>query len=219
MNGHEQLELYFNEIAALYSKSFGEPSTEALPFQKDSHKWLNYFYKSPPFRHIHLEYYSADKICALHSNIFPNPLVDVPILGFDAISIGGRVTGLFFDFTPTVSDKEHLKRALLNMGNRYKSPKRSLPEWGTFFSTAFFCVSPTEEELPKIMDDVKRYIGHYLIVAEDLVREYNYNIDVQKNYCDGQKQNDKTFKALAVEIGEDNAKLFLDKYLFPEVEK
>ena len=158
MHSHTQLNNYFNELSLLFLEYFGSPKSKKLPFQKDIHTWLNYFYKSPAFRHIHLEYYKTDKICVLHSNVFPDPLVDVPIMGFDLIAIGNKITGLFFDFTPTVTTSAMLENSLKNIGNRYKSEKRKLPEWATFFSDNFYCVAPLESEMDSIFKDILRYI-------------------------------------------------------------
>jgi hypothetical protein len=54
------------------------------------------------------------------------------------------------------------------------------------------------------------------LYRDELLR-YNLKIKKQNLYCEGQKKNDKTLKALAAEIGEKDAKLFLNNYLFPEI--
>ena len=214
-----KLQEYFNEFSLLFKENFGDPEAVKLPFQKDVHSWLNYFYKSPTLRHIHLEYYKAKNICVLHSNIFPNPMVDLPIFGFDMIAIGDKITGLFFDFTPTLTSSAVLENGLSNMRKRYKSEIRKLPEWADFFSDHFYCVSPLKEELDGIIKDIIYYTTHYLRMCKDVEANYYYNINAQNEYCYGQKKNDKTFKALAAEIGQDNAKEFLQTYLFPEIAK
>ena len=140
-------------------------------------------------------------------------------MGFDMIALGDKITGMFFDFTPTLSNSALLENGLNNLGKRYKSEKRSLPEWADFFSNKFFCVAPLENELADIMSDIMRYINYYLEMCKEKEIEYFYNIEKQNSYCSGQKKNNKTFKALAAEIGEDNAREFLQTYLFPEIAK
>lgn len=208
---------YFNELSILFKEYFGDPEAKVLPFQKDKHSWLNYFFKSPVYRHIHLEYYSTSKIRVLHSNIFPSPLVDLPIMGFDLIEIGGKITGLFFDFTPTVSIFHAMQHSLENLHSRYKSKKRALPEWATFFSDRFYCVTPEPNEMDKIFKDIKHYTRQYLEFGRGKLEEYTFNIAIQNGYCKGQQKNDKTYKALSAEIGEKDAKTFLKKYLFPQI--
>lgn len=215
----ESIQECFNKFSILLKESFGDPEAIKLPFQKDVHSWLNYFYKSPVLRHVHLEYYKAKSIVVLHSNIFPNPMVDLPIFGFDMIAIGDKITGLFFDFTPTLTSSAVLENGLSNMHKRYKSEVRKLPEWANFFSDHFYCVAPLKEEMDAIFNDILYYTGHYLRMCKDTEADYYYNINAQNEYCAGQKKNDKTFKALAAEIGDDNAKEFLQTYLFPEIAK
>ena len=87
MEAHNKIKSYFLELANLFEKQFGVPDNKILPFQKSTHEWLNYFYKSSLFRHIHLEFYKTDKICVLHANTFSDARVDLPILGFDMIAL------------------------------------------------------------------------------------------------------------------------------------
>jgi hypothetical protein len=218
MSSHNLIQEYFYELSSLFKEEFSEPRTDKLPFQKDTHEWLNYFYSSPIFRHIHLEYYKTDKLCVLHSNIFPKPLIDMPIMGFDMIAIGEKITGLFFDFTPTVTTSSILEHSLKKLKGRYNSIQRKLPEWATFFSNDFYCVTPDASELLNILKDIKRYIEHYLYMGRGLREEYEYNIHIQNGYCKGQQKNDKTLKALAAEIGSADAETFMVKYLFPEID-
>lgn len=209
---------YFNKLSVLFKEYFGDPKCKKLPFQKDTHEWLNYFYKSKVFRHVHLEFYKTNKICVLHSNIFPNTYTDFPILGFDMIAINDRVTGIFFDFTPVVNYYDNLSLLLRRLDKRYKDQKRALPEWADFFSSYFFCVSPKQEDLSNILSEIFEDISYYL-TSSVLLREYHErNIKTQNLYCKGQQKNDKTFKALAAEIGKDDARLFMEKYLFPSID-
>lgn len=218
MNSHTQISNYFNELSALFKEYYGDPTAEKLPFQQDTHEWLNYFFNSPIFRHIHLEYYKTDKLCVLHSNIFPEPLVDLPIMGFDLIAIGDKITGLFFDYTPTFTTSHSLKHCLENLHSRYNSKKRPLPEWATFFSDNFYCVAPDSNEMDAIFDYIKLCIKHYCDFGKTKLEEYELNVAVQNTYCEGQQKNDKTFKALAAEIGKADAETFMCKYLFPKIE-
>jgi hypothetical protein len=203
----------------LFIEYFGIPKSEKLPFQKESHKWFNYFYKSPVFRHVHLEYYKTDRLCVLHANTFPEPLVDLPIMGFDLIAIGNKITGLFFDFTPTASDSHALKHCLENLHYRFTSEKRDLPQWATFFSDRFYCVVPKPEEIELLFSEISRCISYYLDISSEKKNNYILNTCIQNTYCKGQQKNDKTLKALSSEIGDKDANLFMTKYLFPIIDK
>jgi hypothetical protein len=217
MDAHSLIKEYFHQIAKEFDENFSSLSSKKLPFQKDTHEWLNFFYQSPLFRHIHLEYYKTDKICVLHANTFPVPLADIPILGFDMIALGNKISGLFFDYTPTFATYSKLEYDLDKLHTTYNSEKRQLPEWANFFSNKFYCVGPLPEELPNILNDIKQSFNNYFEIYKDELLRYNLKIKKQNTYCIGQKKNDKTFKALAAEIGGKDAKKFLNKYLFPEI--
>lgn len=217
MDSHKLIKEYFTELTNSFNNVFGPPLDKKLPFQRDAHEWLNYFYSSPLYRHIHLEFYKTDKICVLHANTFPDPRIDIPMLGFDMIALGNKITGLFFDYTPTFVTHSKLESDLDRLHTKYKSEKRQLPEWADFFSNKFYCVSPQLEELSNIILDIKQSINNYFEIYKDELLRYNLRIKKQNTYCQGQKKNDKTFKALTTEIGEKNASLFLNDFLFPEI--
>jgi hypothetical protein len=217
MNSQKQIKVYFDELSKTLDKHFGPHTNKELPFQKPEHEWLNYFYNSTAFRHIHLEYYKTNKICALHLTILPTPFFDYPILGFDMISLGDKITGLFFDITPTITEYKDLSQNLIHLNDKIKSVKRPLPEWADIFSKNFVCVTPDAQELPDIFNSVVSYIIGYLAFSNLIINKYQQNIDVQNRYCQGQKKNEKTFKALTAEVGKENAQLFFDDYLFPEI--
>lgn len=218
MEAHKNIKEYFLELVEVFDNAFEKSENKKLPFQKDIHEWLNYFYLSPILRHIHLEYYKTDKICVLHANIFPISSIDIPILGFDMIALGNKITGLFFDYTPALTTFAKLEYDLDKLNTTYtKSTKRQLPEWANFFSDKFYCVEPDQEELSNIFNDIKRSVQNYFNLYNDELLRYNLKIKKQNMYCKGQKNNVKTLKALASEIGMNNAKIFLNEYLFPEI--
>jgi hypothetical protein len=222
MNSHVKIKEYFEKLHNVLNLSLGDYKDIILPFEGKSNKedeWVNRFYSNKVFRHSHLEYYKTDRICVLHSNTFPNLFVDMPIMGFDLIALGDKITGIFFDFTPVNTPDYLLRCCLKDLKNKFKSPQRPLPEWANFFSEDFYCVSPLPEELDEIVDYISESINYYLETAiqnNDVF--WRKNLQKQNEYCIGQKKNDKTFNALAAEIGKDNAKKFLDDYLFPEID-
>jgi len=221
MTSHEKLKQYFLKINDTLRNSVGCFSDKELPFDGKSGldgEWINRFYTNPIYRHVHLEYYKTNKISVLHSNAFPNCFVNAPIMGFDVISIGEKITGLFFDLTPIDELDYVLNSFLKDLKKDFKSPQRPLPEWATFFSNNFYCISPLEEELDNIIDRINDTIKYYLEYVSVNNSQHKKIIQKQNEYCIGQKKNNKTFNALAAEIGKDNAELFLNKYLFPQID-
>jgi hypothetical protein len=214
----DKLREFFDLLTQDFTSTFGYPE-RPTPY-KDQYNtnliWINNVYTSPIFRHIHIQYYKTNKIGIVHANIFPNTTTDIPILGLDFIEIGNKITGFFFDITP-INANQILQKNLFQFKNAIKSPERKLPEWANFFGENFICVLPNEEELDFLLINSRSITRDFLKYSESLKKRYKTNIEKQNSYCIGQKKNDKTFKALAVDVGEENAKHFLNNYMFPEI--
>ena len=214
----DKLREFFDLLTQDFTDAFGYPE-RPTPYKGEYNTdivWQNNVYTSPIFRHIHLQYYKTNKIGIVHANIFPNATVDIPILGLDFIEIGSKITGFFFDITP-INANQILQKNLIQFKNTIKSPERKLPEWANFFSENFICVSPQEEELDYLLCTSRAITREFLNYSNTFKNKYRTNIEKQNSYCVGQKKNDKTFKALAIDVGEENAKHFLNNYMFPEV--
>jgi hypothetical protein len=210
----DKLRKYFDLVTQEFTSAFGYPDRPEL--DNPNGTWINNVYKSPVFRHIHLEYYHTKRIKVFHANIFPNATVDFPILGVDFIEIGGKITGFFFDVTP-INANQIVQKSLIRLKNQITSSERKLPEWANFFGDNFICVTPNEEELDLLFINSITIIREYLNYANDYKERYKLNIEKQNAYCIGQKKNEKTFKALAADVGEENAKVFLNTFMFPEI--
>lgn len=205
---------YFDDITQEFNSFLGYPERPVESYSRSN--WINLVYKSPIFRHIHLQYYNTDRISIIHANLFANPIIDFPILGIDLIEMGGKTSGFFFDITQ-IGVNKILQKELIKLKNNIKSPVRILPEWANFFGDNFICVTPEEDEVEFIILNSIVVLRDYLENVKQLNKKYYHNIKVQNDYCIGQKKNQKTFKALAADIGDDNAKHYLDIYMFPEI--
>jgi len=210
----ESLRRYFDILTQEFTSAFGYPDRPEL--DNPNGVWYNNVYKSPIFRHIHLQYYKTNKIGIVHANVFPSATVDFPILGVDFIEIGSKVTGFFFDITP-INANQIVQKSLIKFKNVITSPERKLPEWANFFSENFICVTPNEEELLLLFTHSLAIIREYLDYSKTYKDRYTLNVEKQNDYCKGQKKNEKTFKALAIDVGEDNAKKFINNFMFPEL--
>ena len=107
-------------------------------------KWDNNLFFSPSIRYGHLEYFcgSNDKIEVLHNVIYPCYFKAIPIFGFDVISLGGKITGIFLDFTPSPFDSADLRKLQETVKHELKDYSRSLPDWAKFFSPDFLALFP-----------------------------------------------------------------------------
>lgn len=212
------LKSYFDKLSKVSDDFFGNPELNNDNIKTENQTWINYYYQNPLFRHIHLEYYCTKKIEVIHINHFPNPLTNLPIFGLDAIVLGNKITGFFMDFTPSVGKDPTLEALLISLKNSLvKSQDRKLPDWANFFSQNFICIAPHEEEVQQLFDDSITVLNEYFKYVQAHVNTYKKNIAAQNKYCIGQKKNDKTLKALSVDIGEEKAKLFMENNLFPEI--
>lgn len=212
------LDKYFDKLSRISDNFFGNPQLNNDNIKTENQTWINFYYQNPLFRHIHLEYYWTKKIEVIHINHFPNPLVNLPIFGLDAIVLGNKITGFFMDFTPSVGKHPALDMLLISFRNSLSlSEDRKLPEWANFFSENFVCIVPNQDEIEKVFDNSIYVLNEYLNYVKSHIVIYEKNVKAQNKYCIGQKKNDKTLKALSVDIGEEKAKSFMENNLFPEI--
>jgi hypothetical protein len=209
----DKLRIFFDDLTQEFNTFLGYP-TRSEEFNRTN--WINNIYHANVCRHIHLEYYKTDRIGIVHANIFPDPMLDFPILGLDMIEMGGKITGFFFDLTPT-SVNQIFQKNLVEFSTSIKSPHRPLPEWANFFGENFVCITPFEDEIDYLTINSKSVTREYLKQIKKYNQDYDKNIETQNNYCIGQKKNQKTFKALAADIGQESAKKFLNEHTFPEI--
>jgi phycocyanobilin:ferredoxin oxidoreductase len=186
--------------------------------------WFNHIYSSPSVRYGHLEYFKSynDAIEVVHCVFFPSYYKALPIFGYDAISLGGKITGVFCDYTPSPYHDVVLQSAISSTKNSLTDLQRDLPGWTEFFSPEFIAISPkeryedTEQKCLSLFD-------LYVAATKEFDRNSKFlnwdetkaHIEGQNKYSIGQRKNTKTQKALAKYIGEDAAKDFIDTTLFP----
>jgi phycocyanobilin:ferredoxin oxidoreductase len=186
--------------------------------------WFNHIYSSPSVRYGHLEYFKSynDAIEVVHCVFFPSYYKALPIFGYDAISLGGKITGVFCDYTPSPYHDMILQSTISSIKNSLTDLQRDLPGWTEFFSPEFIAISPKE----RYEDTEQKCLSLFdLYVAA--TKEFDKNdkflnwhetkahIEGQNKYSIGQRKNTKTQKALAKYIGENAAKDFIDATLFP----
>lgn len=186
--------------------------------------WLNHIYSSPSIRYGHLEYFKShnDAIEVVHSVFYPSFYKPLPIFGFDVIGLGGKVSGVFFDFTPSPFSDDFLDKSLIHAKKKYSHLLRPLPEWIDFMSPNFLMISP-KEEYNYVEDTCVNLFEIYIGFTKTYDKNNNFlqwgdvvrHIDGQNRYSEGQRKNMKTQKALAKYIGEEASKKFMESTLFP----
>ena len=186
--------------------------------------WYNHIYSSPSVRYGHLEYFKSynDAIEVVHCVFFPSYYKALPIFGYDAISLGGKITGVFCDYTPSPYHDMILQSSISSIKDSLRDLQRDLPGWTEFFSPEFIAISPKEKYEESELKCLALF-DLYIAVTREFDKNNKFlvwnetkaHIDGQNKYSIGQRKNSKTQKALAKYIGEQEAKDFIEKTLFP----
>lgn len=186
--------------------------------------WLNHIYISPSIRYGHLEYFKSynDAIEVVHSVFYPSYFKALPIFGFDVISLGGKVSGIFCDYTPSPFHDIILQTTISSVKNHFIHLSRNLPSWIDFMSPDFLMISP-KEEFEKVIESCIGLFDLYISYSKVFDKNNKFlndqdvklHIEGQNKYSIGQRKNMKTQKALAKFIGEKESIKFIENVLFP----
>ena len=185
--------------------------SDAVPMETPEYGWENHRYSSPRYRLAHVEIFNQDRFMVVHTCVFPHANDPAPIFGFDVIAGEHKVTGVFLDLSPTVREPERFHEL------RFKT-QRERPEWGGIFSENWIACRPDKEEMMLIIAEAQRLLKRYLteIVGKEIVDPADV-IQGQNRYCEQQRKNEHTYKALKNLIGERAARQFMDEILFPTI--
>ena len=199
-------------------KSIIESQQGVVEVPTEDFGWDNFRYESPTFRLAHVERYFIGGLLVLHVTCFPHKNSKAPVFGFDIV--GGdakdKIAGAFLDLSPIMYDE--------SFHTTEWNTDRKLPIWATVFSEQFIAVRPTSEEHTKLydtgLDIFQRFIdklnsGVDITDSDDEIEQI---IQKQNVYCEHQADNKRTFGALKTKIGEERAKYFMTKVLFPPIE-
>lgn len=185
----------------------------AVPMPTPDYGWENHRYHSEKYRLAHVEIFNQDRFMVVHTCVFPHATDPAPIFGFDVIAGENKVTGVFLDLSPTVAEPERFHNL------EFQQP-RARPEWGDIFSQNWIACRPTADEMLLIIDEAQRLLQYYLndVVAKSTGDKAAIT-QGQNRYCEHQRQNEHTFRALKNLIGEQRAQEFMDEILFPTIKE
>lgn len=206
MNYIELLDLTARQLDQIIRS---EPEVEQI--ETPDYGWENHRYSSPKFRLAHVEIFNQDRFMVVHCCVFPHADDPAPIFGFDVIAGEHKVTGVFLDLSPTVQDPGKFH-------NLEFKKQRERPEWGDIFSQNWIACRPDQEEMSAIVNEAQRLLQHYLDNIVGRVRELPEIVRFGQNrYCEQQRKNEHTYKALKNLLGENGAREFMDDILFPTI--
>jgi len=190
--------------------------------------WVNRVWTSRTYRRAHVDVVDAretKKLWMMHFCIFPHLYSDAPILGFDVIAGKNKITGAFFDFSPTTDANHTMTNWFGNTMAKYGYNKtRTLPEWAQKIFSRYMVAAGNvseESEMNMIAEMINEGLTYYLDNIGNYNDAYVYDTlgkEAQNRYAYYQKQNPHTPRTMtSLGLGEEDVRVFIDKCLFPEV--
>lgn len=188
--------------------------------------WINRTWHSDVFRRAHVNVVDARKqkgLWMMHCCIFPHFETDGPIFGLDVVAGKSKITGFFHDYSPTTNPSHPMITAFEHIVSKYEWKKeRDLPEWAKAIFTSSMVAAGNVREGPELdqlmelsLDSVEYYIEAIEKQSVD-VDKYE-SIAAQNRYAYFQKQNPHLYRSMeALGLSEVEAKIFVEKCLFPE---
>jgi phycocyanobilin:ferredoxin oxidoreductase len=187
--------------------------------------WVNRVWSSESYRRAHVDVVDArDKkgLWMMHCCVFPHTHNPAPIFGFDVIAGKNKITGCFYDYSPTSDDvhpmTEWFEHEVSKMA--WRKP-RVLPEWAQrIFSPSMVAAGNVqdEHELDQIVAMARTGVDHYLATVGETNNTASNTSDRQNYYAQNQKQNPHT-PAVMTSLGlkEEDVRMFIQECLFPEI--
>ena len=187
--------------------------------------WVNKVWSSSVYRRAHIDVVDARDskgLWMMHCCIFPHLHNPAPIFGFDVIAGKNKITGCFYDYSPS-ADREHpMLDWFADEAQQLQWNKtRKLPDWAErIFSPSMVAAGnvSNEEELAQIIAMAKEGIQHYLSTIAETNNTANDTTEAQNYYCENQKQNPHTPRVMvSLGLSEEDVKVFIQECLFPEI--
>lgn len=191
--------------------------------------WKDTFWKSDIIRKAHVKIIEPGtthnkKLWLLHVNVFPQPWINLPILGFDVVSGPNKISGSFMDFSP-VAEETHPYVSYfsgLTSDLSWKKP-RELPEWATeIFSPHIVAAGGISSE-----DELEQFCSTGIAAVRFYMEDLNSNawqdgnsdfLPAQNKYCKNQKKNAQLHRSLlAMGIPMHDSIPYINDVLFEEI--
>lgn len=173
--------------------------------------WENMRWFSSQYRLAHVERFRQPRFSVLHTVIFPHIMDPSPIFGFDIIASDTKVTGVFFDRSPTIACWGPLT-------DQSFGTQRHRPEWGDIFSAHWIACRPNYTECEQICDLACDVLTDYL---HRLGQQHSHRVhdimQAQNTYSLQQRKNTHTTNVIKRLLGEDQGSYFINEILFPVI--
>jgi phycocyanobilin:ferredoxin oxidoreductase len=187
--------------------------------------WINKVWTSSQYRRAHIDVVDARDsrgLWMMHCCVFPHLHNPAPIFGFDVIAGKNKITGCFYDYSPSCDPEHPMLDWFAEEAQKLQWNKtRKLPDWAErIFSPSMIAAGNVsdETELTQIFEIAKRGVNHYLETVGETnnsVVNAKYN---QNYYAQNQKQNPHTPKVMvSLGLSEEDVQMFIQDCLFPEL--
>jgi len=187
--------------------------------------WVNKVWASSQYRRAHIDVVDAREtkgLWMMHCCIFPHLHNPAPIFGFDVIAGKNKITGCFYDYSPS-ADREHpMLEWFADEAQQLQWNKtRKLPDWAErIFSGSMVAAGNVREEaeLEQIFAIAKKGVDHYLDTVGETNKTAVSCLDAQNYYYQNQKCNPHTPKVMtSLGLNEEDVRVFIQDCLFPEI--
>ena len=216
-----EIERYFESRFYATGSIIHEPGMER--FNKPG--WINKVWASSQYRRAHIDVVDAREtrgLWMMHCCVFPHLHNPAPIFGFDVIAGKNKITGCFYDYSPSCDPEHPMLDWFAEEAQKLQWNKtRKLPDWAErIFSPSMIAAGNVsdETELTQIFEIAKRGVNHYLETVGETnnsVVNAKYN---QNYYAQNQKQNPHTPKVMvSLGLSEEDVNIFIQDCLFPEL--
>jgi phycocyanobilin:ferredoxin oxidoreductase len=216
------------EIQHLLEDNFGRTGQEINESGMERFNqtgWVNRVWTSDRYRRAHVDVVDARDtkgLWMMHCCIFPHIHNPAPIFGFDVIAGKNKITGCFYDYSPSADPEHPMLDWFAEEAQKLQWNKtRKLPDWAErIFSPSMIAAGNVsdETELAQIFEIAKKGVNHYLETVGETnnsVVNAKYN---QNYYAQNQKQNPHTPKVMvSLGLSEEDVQMFIQDCLFPEL--
>jgi len=199
---------YLHDLAQSFGRTIAcQPEARMVP-TKD-YGWSNQRWTSPNWRMAHVELFHRDRLMVVHCCVFPHYHDPSPIFGFDAIAGQHKVTGVFWDLSPTLQSTQPFCH-IQGLQNRPR------PDWGDIFSDHWVACRPTAAQLVEIGHAAESCLRSYMPrLGQHQAHANSLIVAAHNRYCLQQRKNEHTVRAISSLIGAQLAEEFITTVLFP----
>jgi len=215
-------------VQHLLEQSFERTGTEAFEPGMDRFNqpgWVNRVWTSEAYRRAHVDVVDAREkkgLWMMHCCVFPHTHNPAPIFGFDVIAGKNKITGCFYDYSPTGDANHPMCEWFANEVSKMEWRKeRALPDWATrIFSKSMVAAGNVqdEHELDQIIEMARKGVDHYLNTVSETNNTVLNTSEQQNFYAQNQKMNPHTPKVMtSLGLNEEDVRVFIQECLFPEL--